>query len=168
MFGFNSKEKEIANRIIEMSMEGTYQIVTSLKEEPNIRANCIGESLVQSTTVLFLIGVYDVMLRMNHNEKQCFDIISKAVIWICEGGMSKDMALDTYYKQQKQLALIVNEFSSTENFEFSDALTTAFFTLVIENQEYLIKEIDNEISNSNCYKKIKEQVEEAFKNGAML
>ena len=167
MFGFLSKPVKIAEKMKELSIDGANQFLNYIKEDTNIYSNCINDNPIKNTASLFLISIYDDMLRTKYNPKQCFTMVYTAISSMFDNS-AKDMMLNAYFQNQKQVNTVIDYYKKMPDFEVSDVLTKAFFGLIIDNKEYLMAELDNEIVNSNSYRKIKDYINGIAKTKTLL
>ena len=141
-------------------------MVFYLKEDSNVYANCINDNPIKNTAALFLISIYDDMLKSKYDQKQCFTITYAAITSMYTS--NSDMMLNAYLQNQKQVNSVIEYYRQKSNFEISDVLTKAFYGLIIDNKEYLMAELDNEIVKSVSYKKIKEYINGIMKTKTLL
>lgn len=167
MFEFFNKPMKIAKKMSEISIDGSNQFLNYLKEDSNIYANCINDNPIKNTAFLFLVSIYDDMLKSKYSPKQCFTITYTAISSTFDSS-SKDMMLNAYLQNQKQVNSVIEYYKRMPNYEVADVLTKSFFGLIIDSKEYLMAELDNEIVNSSSFRKIKDYINGIIKSKSLL
>lgn len=169
MFGFGKKGKmQLSKKIDELASDGTEQFLNYLKEDKDIYGKCINDNPIRNTSKLFLIHLYDNMLQSKYNQKDVFIVIFSLISSFADNKETKEIIRKTYFDYVKQCNEVVNYYKKLPNFDIADVLTKTFFGFIIDDREFLVNELDNLISNSNCYRKIYNHINGVIKYKTLL
>jgi len=169
MFGFGKKGKmELSKKINELAMNGTEQFLTYLKEDSYIYGKCINDNPIRNTSTLFLIHLYDNMLKSKYNQEDVFIVIFTLISSLANDETTKELIRKTYLDYVKQCNDVINYYKELPNFDVADVLTKTFFGFIIDDRQFLQNELETTIINSNCFRKIYNYINGVIKHKTLL
>ena len=155
MFKFFYKSKiELINKLREISLNGSEQFFNYLKSDSLLYNKCINDNPLKNTGVLFILNIYRDILNSRYDAKEVFLIMTRTIISFSQDNKTTELFLKTFNEYIQACNQSVEYCKGLPNFDISTVLTKVFFGLVIDDKEFLVKELDGAISQSDCYIKI--------------
>lgn len=155
MFGFGKKSKALlANKIIELSVDASEQFLEYLKADTYLYNKCINQNPIKNTGAIFMINIYRDMLNSKYDSKDVFTVIRTAMLSIAPNKSTDELFMNTLMQYMQMCNQTVEYYKQFPNFNMTEALTKVFFSLVIDDREYLEMEIDDEIVQTVSFRKI--------------
>lgn len=160
MFGFGKiSQLKLAKKIVSLSIEASEQFHSYLKEDSDIYSKCITQIPIKNTGALFMVNIYRNMLNSKYDMKDVFVVIRTAILMMGTNKTMEDMLWKSFLNYMKVCKDGLEYYKQFEDYDPVAVLVKAFFSLVIDDKEYLQKELENAILQSVSYKKIYEYID---------
>ena len=155
MFGFGKISKPaLANKIIALSVDASEQFLSYLKEDAFLYSKCINENPIKNTSAIFMVNLYRDMLNTKYDSNDVFVVIRTTILAMGTNKSAQDLLWETLMSYMKSCKEAIDYYKQFPDFDAADVLTKVYFSLVIDDREYLQDELDNSISQSVSYRKI--------------
>ena len=169
MFGFGKKSKiELAKKINELSINAAEQFLNYLKEDVIIYDKCINENPIKNTSVIFIINIYRDILNSKYASKDVFSVIYTSVTSLASNKTTEELFMNTLMEYINACNQSVEYYKGLPNFDIATVLTKVYFSLVLDDREYVQNQLEGEILETISYKKIYNYISGILKNTTIL
>ena len=169
MFGFGKiSKRELSNRIWKLAVDASEQFLGYLKEDAFLYGKCINQNPIKITTAIFMVNIYRDMLNSKYDSNDVFTVIRATVMTLAPNKAADDMFMGALIEYMKQCNQTVEYYSQFPNFNIADVLTKVYFSLIIDDRDYLQTEMDYSISRSVSYRKIYNHIDGVLKHRTLL
>ena len=169
MFGFGKISKPaLANKLISLSVEASEQFHNYLKEDSFLYGKCINENPIKNTSAIFMLNLYRDMLNSKYDGNDVFVVVRTAILSMGTNKSSQDLLWQTLMEYMKSCNQTIEYYKQFPDFDPADVLTKVYFSLVIDDREYLQDELENSIPESISYRKIYNYISGVNKHRTLL
>lgn len=160
MFGFGKiSQPKLARKIVSLSIEASEQFHDYLKEDSDIYRKCITQIPIKNTGAIFMVNIYRNMLNSKYAIKDVYVVIRTAIRMMGTNKTMEDMLWKSFLDYMKVCNDGFEYYKQFQDYDPVAVLVKTFFSLVIDDKEYLQKELENAILQSVSYKKIYEYID---------
>lgn len=169
MFGFGRVSKSaLANRIITLSVDASVQFLDYLKEDAFLYSKCINVNPIKNTGAIFMVNLYRDMLNTKYDSNDVFTVIRTAILAMGTNKSTQDLLWQTLMEYMKSCNDAINYHKQFGNFDPVGVLTKVYFSLVINDREYLQNELERSIPKSVSYQKIYDYISGVNRHRTLL
>ena len=169
MFGIGKTSKTaLAKKIITQSIEASDQFFDYLKEDSYLYSKCINQTPIKNTGTLFMINLYRDILNSKYDSKDVYMVIRFSVLSLGSSKSMEDILWRSFTDYMKSCNEALEYYSRFSDFDPIDVFTKVYFSLVIDDREYLQAELEKSISKSVSYRKIYDFIYGFFKYRTLL
>ena len=169
MFGFGKKSKiYLAKRLIELSEKASDEFLNYIKNDAEVYNKCINDTPIKNTSAIYMMQIYTDMLNTVYDLKDVFLVVHMATHSSAPTQQVGDVFLKTMMDYGKQLREVVNYHKNSPDYDFIECVSDVFFALIYDNQEEFINDVNNELRNKVCYKKVYKYFDGVYKNSIIL
>lgn len=169
MFGFGKISKPaLANKIIALSVDASEQFLDYLKEDAFLYSKCINQNPIKNTSTIFMMNIYRDMLNTKYNSDDVFLVIRTATLAMGTNKAMQDLIWQSLMEYMKACREAIDYYRQFPNFDPSDVLTKVYFSLIVDDRDYLQSELDRSIPETVGYKKIYNHINGVNKHRTLL
>lgn len=169
MFGLGKKSKAaLANRLIKIAVDASEQFLSYLQEDSFLYSKCINVNPIKNTSAIFVINLYRDLLNSKYDGNDVFLVIRTTIRTLAPSKSADDLFMNSLLDYMKTCNEGIAYYKELPNFDVFEVLTKAYFSLVIDDAEYLQQELDNSISQSVSFRKIYNYIKGIGENSMLL
>lgn len=169
MFGFGKiSQPELAKRIVALAGEASEQFHDYLKEDSVIYSKCITQIPIKNTGAIFMVNIYRDMLNGKYVDKDVYQVIRTAILMMGSNKSMQEMCWRSLMDYMKMCNDGLDYYKQFPNFDPIAVLTKTYFSLVLDDREYLQNELENSIPQSVSYRKIYDYINGVIKHKTIL
>ena len=169
MFDFGKKSKtELANKIWRIAVNASEQFLAYLQEDSHLYGKCINQNPIKNTSAIFVVNLYRDLLNSKYDSKDVFSVIRTTMLTLAPDKSADDLFMRSFMDYMKACNQSIEYYKQFPNFDAIDVLTKVYFSLVIDDREYLQKELEASIPQSVSYRKIYNYISGISKHSTLL
>lgn len=167
LFGKEGKI-ELSKKISDLSMEASEQFLNYLKEDLDLYTKCINENPIKITGTLFIINIYRDILNSRYNADDVFAVIYTTIMSLAPDEKSGELFMKSFNEYMKSCNEAISYYKQYPQFDVTEVLTKVFFSLVIDDREYIQNELEQTIPKTSSFKKIYKYIDGILKHSSIL
>lgn len=169
MFSFSFfSELRLSKQIKNLSMQIADEFFEYLKRDSDIYDHCINDIPIKNTTIIFIINLYRDILNSKYNEKSVYNIIYLTTKTLSTDKEISNRIWEALLSYAKQTNDILDWYKVNDNiFDSAKALTDTYFSLILDDRDYLKNELENSLRCKPSYKKIYNYIK-SFENDNII
>lgn len=167
LFGKEGKI-ELSKKISDLSVEASEQFLNYLKEDFDLYSKCINENPIKITGTLFMINIYRDILNSKYNTDDVFAVVYTTIMSLSPDEKSGELFMKSFNEYMKSCNEAINYYKQLPQFDVTKVLTKVFFSLVVNDREYIQNELEESIPKTSSFKKIYNYIDGVLKNTIIL
>ena len=169
MFWFGKKSKSaLAKKIWELAIDASNQFLSYLQEDACLYGKCINQNPIKNTSAIFAVNLYRNILNSKYNAKDVYLVIRTAMRTLAPDKFADDLFMRSFMDYMKVCNQAIEYHKQFSDFDPAEVLTKVYFSLVIDNREYLQQELEASIPQSVSYRKIYNYIQGIYKHQVLL
>ncbi len=169
MFGFGKKSRDaLAREIMSRSVKAAEEFLDYLKEDSYLYGKCINQVPIKNTAVLFMVNLYGEILRGKYEDKEVYIVMRFIILSLGKTKKDQELFWSTFMSYLKTCDEAQTYYEQFPDYDPSAVLTKVFFSLVIEDRQYLENELERSIPASVSYRKIYHHIDGVLRYQTIL
>lgn len=144
----------LCERICESAVDASEQFLSYLKEDSYLYGKCINDNPIKTTSLIFVINLHREMLNVKYGAEEVFVMTSSMLRSLARDEATYDLFMRSLMEYMKACHECVEFSKNDPDFDVIDVLTKVYFSLVIDDREYLMEELEDSIPQSVSFRKI--------------
>ena len=140
-------------------MEASEQFLNYLKGDSDLYTKCINENPIKITSTLFIINIYRDILNSKYNADYVFAVIYTTMMSLASDEKSRELFMESFNEYMKSCNEAISYYKQIPQFDVTEVLTKVFFSLDVDNKEYIQNELEQSIPKTGSFKKIYKYIE---------